>query len=382
MKVIGIVAEYNPFHNGHRYQIDKVKELFPLSVIVVALSSHYTLRGEMSVLSKWDKTIISLKNRVDIVLEIPFVFSNQSADLFSYAAIRMLSEFGVDTIVFGSESADKEFLIANAKIQIDNPQFDSLVKRYMSEGANYPSSLAKAIKDLCGEAVKEPNDILAVSYIKEILRNNYDMEIMPIKRTNGYLDISLDDDIVSASNIRNRLRSGENVDRYVGYDASIYLRKIDYELFFNLIKYKIISERESLLKYNLVNEGLENRIYEACVVSNSFDELVENIKTKRYTYNKINRILINIFTGFTKEMASKFRELEYIRVLGLSKRGKRYFSSIKKEVKLPVISKFEKYDMLSFELQVTMLYSLIVKSQSLPLEEIKNHTIIFDEDDI
>ncbi len=382
MKVIGIVAEYNPFHDGHRYQIDKVKELFPLSVIVVALSSHYTLRGEMSVLSKWDKTIISLKNRVDIVLEIPFVFSNQSADLFSYAAIRMLSEFGVDTIVFGSESADKEFLIANAKIQIDNPQFDSLVKRYMSEGANYPSSLAKAIKDLCGEAVKEPNDILAVSYIKEILRNNYDMEIMPIKRTNGYLDISLDDDIVSASNIRNRLRSGENVDRYVGYDASIYLRKIDYELFFNLIKYKIISERESLLKYNLVNEGLENRIYEACVVSNSFDELVENIKTKRYTYNKINRILINIFTGFTKEMASKFRELEYIRVLGLSKRGKRYFSSIKKEVKLPVISKFEKYDMLSFELQVTMLYSLIVKSQSLPLEEIKNHTIIFDEDDI
>ncbi len=376
MNVIGIVAEYNPFHNGHVYQINKVKEMYPLSVIVVALSSHYTERGDISVLSKWDKTRIALEMGADIVLEIPFVFSNQSADIFSYAAIKMLSEFNIDTLVFGSECNDKEKLIKIASAQIDNPKFDELVKLYISEGYNYPTSLSKAIYDLTHEHVQESNDLLAVSYIKEIIRNKLDIKIVPIKRTNSFLDIESDEEIISAGNIRNRLKDGQDISKYVPSMVCDYVRKVDYEELFNLIRYKIISEKDNLGKYHLIDEGLENRIYESAIKSKSMNELLENIKTKRYTYNKINRTLINIFVGFTKAEASKFKRLEYIRILGFTDKGREYFKSIKDKIKVPVINKFEKYDMLELELKVTALYALIVHDVSLIEDEIKRHTII------
>ena len=118
MNVIGIVTEYNPLHNGHIYQIKKIKEMYPDSIIVVAMSANYTMRGEISVLDKWTKTKLCLENGIDIVLEIPFIYANQSSDIFSYAAIKMLSAFKIDTLVFGSESNNLDKLKAISKVQI------------------------------------------------------------------------------------------------------------------------------------------------------------------------------------------------------------------------------------------------------------------------
>lgn len=376
MRVVGIVVEYNPFHNGHLYQIERVKELFEDSIIVVAMSGYYTERGEVSVLSKWDKAQLALMYGVDVVLEIPFVFSNQSADVFSYAAIKMLSEFKIDVLVFGSESADVSFLKSVASVQICNPSFDSLVKNYVSEGLNYPTSLSKAIFDLTGFKVSEPNDVLAVSYIKEILRNNLDIEIFPLKRTNSFLDLSIDEVIVSASNVRNRLSSGEDISKYVPSGVVKYVRNVNLDYLFQLIRYKIISERDSLEKYHLVDEGIDNRIYEASLSANNYFELVDMIKTKRYTYNKINRILINIFVGFTKDEANKFKSLDYIRVLGFSSMGRKFYSSIKNDISLPVIHKFEKFDMMQIEFRAAILYSMLVNDKSIIDEEIKKHVIV------
>ena len=376
MRVVGIVVEYNPFHNGHLYQIERVKELFEDSIIVVAMSGYYTERGEVSVLSKWDKAQLALMYGVDVVLEIPFVFSNQSADVFSYAAIKMLSEFKIDVLVFGSESADVSFLKSVASVQICNPSFDSLVKNYVSEGLNYPTSLSKAIFDLTGFKVSEPNDVLAVSYIKEILRNNLDIEIFPLKRTNSFLDLSSDEVIVSASNVRNRLSSGEDISKYVPSGVVKYVRNVNLDYLFQLIRYKIISERDSLEKYHLVDEGIDNRIYEASLSANNYFELVDMIKTKRYTYNKINRILINIFVGFTKDEANKFKSLDYIRVLGFSSMGRKFYSSIKNDISLPVIHKFEKFDMMQIEFRAAILYSMLVNDKSIIDEEIKKHVIV------
>lgn len=376
MNVIGVVVEYNPFHNGHLYQIKKIKESFPDSVIIVAMSGHFNERGEVSILSKWDKTSIALKYGVDIVLEIPFVFSNQSSDIFSYAAIKMLSSFKIDTLVFGSESNNLDMLMSAAKVQLDNPKFDSLVKDYIDKGLNYPSSVSKAIFDLTDLNISKSNDILGVSYIKEILRNNLDINVFLIKRTNGFLDNSLDDSIVSASNIRNRLINNEDISKYVPSGVSDLVRNVDYDLFFKLLKYKVISEKDSLDKYHLVDEGINNRIYDAACKASDFNDFVERIKSKRYTYNKINRILINIFLGFTKSDAIKFKSLDYIRLLGLSKKGKEYFSSIKSDILLPVITKFEKFDMLQEELKATILYSMLVYDDSLIREEVKKHVIL------
>ena len=372
MRVIGIVCEYNPFHNGHLYQIKKVKEMFSDSIIIVALSSHYTMRGEVSILNKWNKTFISLLMGVDIVIETPFVFSNQSADTFAYASIKLLSEMKIDTLVFGSESENKEMLYNAAKVQINNPKFDLLVKEYMDKGENYPTSLNRATKKLINIDINESNDILAISYIKEIIKNNYNIEILPIKRTNNYKDAN--ETIASAYFIREAIKNNNDISSYIPYEEN-YLENVDYEKFFTILKYKILSSK-SLLEFHLVDEGIDKRLIDAALESNSLDEMIERVKTKRFTYNKINRILINILTNFTKEDAKKYKNIEYIRILGLSLNGKNYLNSIKKDITLPIYTKFERNEMLQFEYKVTTLYAMIVNNDSLINEEIKKHVTI------
>ncbi len=375
MKVIGIVTEYNPFHNGHLYQINKIKEMFPDSLIIIAMSSHYTQRGEISIMNKWNKTQLALQNKVDIVLEIPFVFTNQSADTFAYAALKLLSKMKIDALVFGSESANKDKLYKASIVQINNKDFDEKVKSYMMKGENYPTSLYKATLDLTAIDIKGSNDILAISYIKEIIKNNYKIDILPIKRTNEFKSLEEENSILSAYAIRERIKNNKEVNRFAPYDLNKYIENINYDKLFNILKYKIVSEKNELTKYNLVDEGIEKRLYESALKSNNLSELIENTKTKRFTYNRINRILINIFTNSTKEKLSSFKVLEYIRVLGLSKNGQDYLNKIKKYIDLPLYTKFERNNMLLEEFKVTNLYDLI-SNNNLREREIKEHVIL------
>lgn len=372
-EIIGIVTEYNPFHNGHLYQINKIKELFPDSTIIIAMNGNYTMRGEVSTINKWNKTKLALENGIDIVLEIPFLFGNQSSDTFSYAALKMLNEFKINTLVFGSETSDLEKLKKASSVQINNKEFDSLVKKYMNMGCNYPTSLGKSIYDLTKVSIKQSNDILAVSYIKEIIKNKYNIKPFIIKRTNHFKNNNLSKDIISAYEIRSLLKEGKSIDKYVPKNTLKYIENIDYDKLFSLIKYKVISEKNFLNKYHLVNEGIENRIYEGIIKTNNYDDLVKYITNKRVTINKVNRILINIFTGFTKE--NKSNDLNYIKILGMTKKGKEYYSSIKKEINIKVVNKFEK-DIMDNELKVTYLYSIITNNEEIFNKEIKEHTII------
>ncbi len=372
MQIIGIVTEYNPFHNGHLYQIKKIKEMYPDSVIIVAMSGNYTMRGEISVLDKWNKTNIAINNGIDIVLEIPFIYSNQSSDIFSYAALKMLNEFKIERLVFGSETNNIDLLSLASSVQIDNKKFDSLVKDYMSKGYNYPSSIGKSIYELTGIKIKESNDILGVSYIKEILKNKYNIKPISIKRTNNFKTNTKKSNIISAYEIREFLNKNESIKEYVPNNVTPYIKKVDYEKLFNLIKYKVISEKNSLNKYHLIDEGIENRIYEGVIKCDNYDDLVKYISNKRVTINKVNRILINIFVGLTKEEVSN-KELSYIKILGLSKNGKKYYSKIKKDINIKVCNKFEK-NVMNTELKASYLYSIITNDKSIFNSEIKEHT--------
>ena len=382
MNVIGIVTEYNPLHNGHIYQIKKIKEMYPDSIIVVAMSANYTMRGEISVLDKWTKTKLCLENGIDIVLEIPFIYANQSSDIFSYAAIKMLSAFKIDTLVFGSESNNLDKLKAISKVQIDNNEFDTLVKKYLDKGYNYPTSLAKSIHDITLYTIKESNDILAVSYIKEIIKNKYNINIVPIKRTNSFKSSLMSSDIISAYQIRQLLKSNINITpccfllvfiKYIPYNKK-YIRNIDYAKLFLLIKYKVISEYNKIKEYHLITEGIEKRIYDGILKSDNYEELVNYVSNKRVTINKVNRMLINIFVGFTKEDKENTKNLSYIKLLGLSSEGKKYYSKIKKNISIPVYTKFEK-NVMDTELKASYLYSLIVNDKSIFKSEITSHVI-------
>lgn len=379
-KVIGIIAEYNPFHNGHIYQIKKIKEKYPNSIIIVCTSSSFTQRGELSILNKWEKTKVSLLNGVDIVIELPYVYSTQSSDTFAKYGVSLLEKLHINYLCFGSESNDTTKLLDAAKTQINNTEFDNKVKLYMKEGYNYPTSLNNTLKELINYDIKEPNDLLAISYIKEIISNNYNIEVFNIKRTNSYHDLDLDNKIVSASNIRNKLLENKNIKDKVPKETYDILKNKSLEnKYFEFLKYKIISET-NLEKYVDVDEGLNVRIKKSINNSKSLDELIMNIKTKRYTYNRISRMLNHILCSFTKEENDKIKKLEYIRILGFTENGREYLNEIKDSIELPILNKYDtkKYKALEIEKRVTDIYSNIY--DNIIDQEIKNKPIYIKND--
>ena len=165
-KIIGIVAEYNPFHNGHKYQIDKIKERYKDCLIIVVLISIFTQRGNISILNKWEKTTCALNSGVNIVLELPYIYSTQSSDIFASYAVKILNELKIDYLCFGSEENNEEKLMKVASTQINNKKFDHLVKEELNKGINYPTALNNALKELTNITITKPNDLLGVSYLK------------------------------------------------------------------------------------------------------------------------------------------------------------------------------------------------------------------------
>ena len=374
MKIIGIIAEYNPFHNGHKYQIDKIREKYEDALIIICTSSSFTQRGDISILNKWEKTKSALNNGSNIVLELPYIYSTQSSDTFAKYALKILNELKIEKLCFGSEDNDIDKLYKVADTQINNKEFDQKVKEHLDNGINYPTALNNALKELIQIEITKPNDLLGVSYIKEIIKNNYKIKPFTIKRTNDYHDIENNSDIVSASNIRERLIKKEDISSKVPQDVyEILKNKKTENKYFEYLKYKIISEQD-LNKFLDVDEGLHTRIKDQIQKSNNLEEQIQNIKTKRYTYNKISRMLNHILCSLTKE-ENKINDLEYIRILGFDSKGKEYLSKIKKDIKTPILNKYDtkKYKTLEIEKRVTDIYSLIY--EDITTLEIQNKPI-------
>ena len=360
-KVVGIVAEYNPFHNGHKYQIEKIREKYKDATIIVVCSSSFTQRGDTSILNKFDKAKVALNNGVNLVVELPYVYSTQSSDIFASAAIKILNYLKVDTICFGTERDSVGDIKKCAITQLDEPKYNEIVREELELGVNYPTALNKALKKLIDIEITEPNDLLALSYVKEIIKNQYNIEIFNIKRTNDFHDIDSNEMIVSASNIRNKLINNIDIKGKVPNDVYKILKNIKFNnKYFEFLKYKINSEND-LEKYLDVDEGLSTRIRNSIDKSNSLDELIQNIKTKRYTYNKISRMLNHILCSFTKDERDKTKDIEYIRILGFDEVGQKHLNSIKDNMNVKILNKFDtSYKTLEIEKRVSSIYSMIM----------------------
>ena len=238
MQIIGLIAEYNPLHNGHLYQINKIKELYPDSLIVLCLGSYFTERGDIGILSKEDKVKISLENGIDLIVELPTIYTVQSADIFAYQSVKILNFLGINTLVFGSESNDLSLLKKLADKQNDI-KYQEKVKEYLDNGCNYPSALAKALEV---NFEFKANDLLGISYLKAINKINKNIKVQTIKRTNDYLDTESRQNIVSASNIRKRFLDNEDISNLT--PCSKLLVKPNYDLYFKLLKLKIMTSND------------------------------------------------------------------------------------------------------------------------------------------
>ena len=340
--MVGIIAEYNPLHNGHLYHINKIKEMFPNEIITLVLAGHFLNRGDVSIINKWDKTLLALKYGVDLVIELPTVYATQSSDLYAYGAIKILNELNCDYLVFGSESNDIK-LLKDTALKLNN---DYSIKEHLKKGYSYPKSIALTYNI----DINSPNDLLGISYIKAINNIKSNIEPITIKRTNDYHSLSLNNKITSATSIRACLKENINISKYIPDYNINYIKNIELNDFFNYIKYQVINNDISI--YN-IDIKLGHSIKKNIDKCSNIDELIDKIKCKNYTYNSIKRGLVQILLGIKKDDIN----LNYIRILGFNNNGQQYLNKIKKKVNLPLITNYN--NLLDFEYKVTKIYSLV-----------------------
>lgn len=378
MNVIGVITEYNPFHLGHLYQINKIKEMYKDSIIIAIVSSSFTQRGDVSILNKWNKARIALDNGIDLVIELPYFYAGQSSDIFAKGAVTILNYLGIDTLVFGMESDDINNLKLMADIQLNDKNYNNIVKEYLSNGYNYPTALSKAIKDILNLDIYLPNDLLALSYIKQVKLINNNIDVIGIKRTNDYHSKEITSNIVNASLIREQFKNNLDISNYIpNYDTN-KLYNVSVNDFYPLLKYQILNNINNLDKFLTVDEGIDNRIKKYIKNSNNWNELVNNIKTKRYTYNKINRMLMHILFNLTKD-ESKNIVIDYVRVLGFNSKGRSYLNKIKKNKEINIVTNYKDGISKLFDLEnrVNNIYAIIVDNK-LIYEEYSHNPIIID----
>ena len=277
MNAIGIIAEYNPLHNGHLHHLNQIRHLEKDALIIAVITTSFTQRGTPSLLDKYTKTKLCLDYGIDLVIELPFPFATQGADIFAKGAIQILSALQVKKIYFGSESNDVEKLTTLAKIALEE-EYQERVCAYLKMGENYPTALNKAF--LNQGFITTPNDLLGLSYIKEILKQKKTIEPKTIQRTKAFNETEITGSISSETSIRKSIIEKKDFKNTVPEEVYKILKHIENmeEKYYPFLKYKILSS-ENLSIYQTVDEGIEHRIKKFITESDCLETLIQKIKT-------------------------------------------------------------------------------------------------------
>ena len=389
-KVLGIIAEYNPFHNGHLYHIKKSIEETGASSVICVMSGNFVQRGNTSIVDKWTKTKMALANGVDLVLELPTIYSVSSAENFAEGAIRLLDSLKiVDTISFGMEAKDIASLNNIANVLYTEPkEYTTILEHELGKGVSFPKARENAVMMYLND-IKQyaniltgSNNILAIEYLKAIKKLKSKLNPIGIRREKVlYNDEIIIDDFASATAIRKMIATGQFSDIQKVMPKSSYalladelrkghyvldLSKFQKEIIYNLRKMSV----EEIAQLVDVSEGLENAIKNAANSSNNLVDFVNIVKSKRYTQTRIQRILIYALLGITNSKMLAFKKaVPYARVLGFNKNGKQLISQIaKKNKKVQIVTSVKKYmdesknkvlkEMLETDILATNVYTL------------------------
>ena len=407
MKVLGVIAEYNPFHNGHLYHIEQSKSVSGCDAVVCVMSGNYIQRGEPALINKFARAEMALKSGIDLIIELPTPFAMSSAEMFAFGAVKILDSIGiVDCISFGSEHGDIASLQFVSDILVNEPlEYKNELKKQLSLGFSFPvcrqNALSKYIENQqisrgsfdMSMLLETSNNILGIEYLKAISRLKSSIKPYTIRRVaNQYNSTDLSGNISSATAIRNNILTVETPNEALSLNATeaIPLNTkfiLDREIregrgpnsinsFENIILALLRQTGiERLRDLPGISEGLEYRIKKAGEISGSIDELIANICTKRYTQTRIQRILFSLLTGISKsdiELFMQYGGPQYSRILGFNHTGRELLSDMKKNSLLPIIAKTSDYRnscnkllarMLDMEARATDLYVLGYKKQ-------------------
>lgn len=383
MNITGIITEYNPFHNGHLYHLQSARAQTNCDGVVCIMSGNFVQRGGPAIIDKWKRTSMAIENGVDLVIELPTFYALSSAEHFAKGSLSILDSLGViNNIFFGSECGNINDLIKIAKILVNEPiEFKDELRINLNKGLTFAKSrelsLIKILKDdNLSDTLRNSNNILGIEYIKSILSLNSSITPITLKREgSNYNDKNLSSRFSSATSIREYLKNScefiqlkKSIPKK-SYDIFNSLKDESYpfifeEEMFKFIKYKIVSECVNFNKLLEISEGLDNKIIKEIYKSSSYNEFVLNIKSKRYTYTKISRLLTQIFIGLdcydSKNLFSK--DLLYARILGFNDKGREILKIMKKTSTIPLITKVPPNTtnpLLSLDIASTKCYSLL-----------------------
>jgi len=400
MKVLGIIAEYNPFHNGHKYHLRISKEISGADFVVAVMSGNFTQRGEPAVVDKWARTEMALLSGADLVIELPVAYAMASAEYFAFGAVKLLDSLGiVDTISFGSETGELELLSEIASILVHEPEeYKIELKKNLSSGISFPASRQRALSvyikskygmDSLSSILKSPNNILGVEYLKALIRLNSSIVPMTVGRIgNDYNCNELTGKISSAASIRKAMsetpwQNAKEALKYAMPDQSLKILERELKLgrgpvFPSDFSSMLLSALRKMSAGDIralpyMEDGLENRIRDAAGKAGSYQELLNLIGTKRYTGTRIQRILFSALIGLTNELFENFNRNggpAYIRILGFTSAGRSLLASIRDKTALPVITKTADFkavspvisDMLKLESAATDQYVLACRN--------------------
>ncbi len=397
MKAVGLVTEYNPFHNGHLYHLNKAMELTGADISVAVMSGDFVQRGEPAVLDKYTRTSMALNSGVNLVVELPVNYAVSSAESFAAGALKILDYIKADSIAFGSESGDIERLSKLAHILCDNE--DTLYKeisKYTANGISYAAARQKVVEKLTDKdtaaMLTSSNNILAVEYLKAIIKNNYAIKPYTVQRQgDSYNDTDIRSEYASATALRENLKA-DNISEYIPVKAGlilssntnyIYPDDITEALFTRLLDILFASSYdknvfiENVMQYPDVSKEIAGRLYKSAMDmitrtvpqrseskdnwTFSFGSLCEYIKTKEVPLSRIKRALVRITLGLDKKRMEKYANEPYIRVLGFDKKGQEYLSYIRKTVEVPLITKTANYkEILLDDIHAANIYNMIV----------------------
>ncbi|RXI46828.1 nucleotidyltransferase [Clostridium tetani] len=395
MNITGVIVEYNPFHNGHLYHLNKTKEITDCDGIVAVMSGHFVQRGSPALLDKWTRAKLALLNGVDLVLELPTIYSTSSAEFFAYGATSLLDGINiVNNLCFGSELGNIDIILKTSKILQEEPSsFKEDLKNFIDKGISFPNAREKALINFMRKEKNSfdfnnvlclSNNILALEYCKNLFKINSNIKPFTVKRQGSHYNcLHLRDNLSSATAIREYIGNNENLDNLVKSVPETVLNMLKNfqneqckfpfeEDMFTYIKHKYFSNTGSIENLPDVSEGIHNRIYRALDTCNTLKEAMNMIKTKRYTYTRIKRILCHYFIGMDMINSDELRRkpCPYARILGFNRKGQDILKLIKKSSNIPIINKIPKKidSTLNLDINATKCYSLLNKKVN-PLDD-------------
>lgn len=398
MNLLGLIVEYNPFHNGHKYHLEKSKEKTNATHTMAIMSGSFLQRGEPALFDKYTRAEMAVKNGVDLVIELPTLYACQSAEIFSHGAISILNSLNcVNSVCFGSEEGSVEILSTIAKILVQEPEeFKSALKKHLDDGHVFPLARSKALfeyikaqnilhlnENQLQQVLNSSNNILGIEYIKSLIKLSSNIKPYTITRiASEYNSNDISSNICSATAIRNVLREGANLSPIENVIPKSTFNEINSKIdnnftpvfdymFYNILSSMIIRDYDNLHSYFEVNEGIENKIYSNIFTSSNLEDLINSTKSKRYTMTKIKRTLNNILLGITKEDVIRVKDLNsvpYIRVLAFNNKGREIIKKIKTSSDVEIITKFSKIShiedstfktLIKYDLKSSNMYNLV-----------------------